>query len=37
LVGLIADAVSLNRRMLEETLYRARLETLSQDRAADDS
>jgi glycosyltransferase involved in cell wall biosynthesis len=37
LVGLIADAVSLNRRMLEETLYRARLETLSQNRAADDS
>jgi glycosyltransferase involved in cell wall biosynthesis len=36
LVGLIADAVSLNRRMLEETLYRARLEAPGQERTADD-
>ena len=32
LVGLIADAVSMNRRMLEETLYRVRCTELEQDR-----
>jgi hypothetical protein len=34
LIGLIADLVSLNRRMIEETLYRVRQAEIERDRRA---
>ncbi|MBN1135264.1 MAG: glycosyltransferase family 2 protein, partial [Anaerolineae bacterium] len=36
LIGLIADAVSMNRRMLEEALYRVRRLESARDSTGDD-